>query len=68
MSYIEHLYDYLAILITKIVFICSEAKIELIDEIFPSLKDNYDAFESILQNKKVVVNEFQLDDGITNYL
>ncbi|WP_286910922.1 hypothetical protein [Clostridium sp. UBA1652] len=67
-SYIEHLYDYLAILITEIVFICSEKKIESIDEIFPSLKDNYDAFESILQGKKVTMKEFQLEDGIIDYL
>ncbi len=68
MSYIEHLHDYLAILITEIVFICSERKIELMDEMFPYLKYNYDAFESMLQNKKVIVNEFQLDDGIIDYL
>lgn len=67
-AYIEHLYDYLAILITEIVFVCSEGKIESIDQIFPYLKDNYDAFDSIVQGKKAVVEEFQLEDGIINYL
>lgn len=67
-AYIEHLYDYLAILITEIVFVCSEIEIKSINEIFPYLKDNYDAFESILQAEKVIIQEFQLEDGIISYL
>lgn len=67
-AYIEHLYDYLAILITEIVFICSEKIIESIDEIFPYLKDNYEAFQSLLQGKRVIVEDFLLEDGIINYL
>jgi hypothetical protein len=67
-AYIEHLYDYLAVLITEIIYICSEDKIESIDEIFPYLKDNYDVFDSILQGKKVIVEDFQLEDGIINYI
>ena len=67
-TYIEHLYDYLAILITEIVFVCSESKIESIEEIFPYLKDNYEAFMSIQEGRRVVVADFQLEDGIIDYL
>lgn len=67
-TYIEHIYDYLGILITEIVFVCSNEKIVAIDEIFPMLKDNYDAFDGMLQGSKMLINEFQLDDGIIDCL
>lgn len=67
-TYIEHLYGYLSILLAEIIFVSSEKGFEKLDEIFPYLKDNYDAFESILQGKKVTIEDFQLEDGIINYI
>lgn len=67
-TYIEHLYDYLAILIAEIVFICTEKQITEIDEIFPLLKDNYEAYNSTADLRKSLVSEFQLKNGIIDYI
>lgn len=67
-TYIEHLFDYLSILIAEIVFICSEKQIKSIEEIFPFLKDNYESFNSTADHKKSLVVEFQLTNGIIDFL
>lgn len=67
-SYIEHLYDFLAILIMEIVFVCSEKKIQSIEQIFPLLKDNYGAFDSTADFKVSFYTEFQLKNGIIDFL
>lgn len=67
-TYIEHLFDYLSILIAEIVFICSEKHITAIDEIFPFLKDNYESFNSSANHKESLVTDFQLTSGIIDFL
>lgn len=67
-AYIEHLFDYLSILIAEIVFICTEKQIQSIDEIFPLLKDNYESYNASAELKKSLVTEFQLTSGIIDFL
>lgn len=65
----EHLYDYLAVLISEIIYAGSESGIEDINTIYPFLKDNYDAFNSIYTSKKqMLISEFVLKNGIIDYL
>lgn len=67
----EHLYDYLAVLISEIVYISTEKNIKDIDMIFPYLKDNYDSFNELIvdeRGKTMFVQNFQLVDGIIDFL
>jgi hypothetical protein len=68
----EHLYDYLAVLISEIVYSYTEFRLDNIDIIFPYLKDNYDSFDNVLgpgPNGGILsVQDYILKDGIINYI
>lgn len=65
----EHLYDYLSVLISEIVYVYTENDIKEIDMIFPYLKDNYDVFNGIVDLKgNLLIDDFILEDGIINYI
>ncbi|WP_343002186.1 hypothetical protein [Intestinibacter bartlettii] len=65
-TYIGHLYDYLAILISEVIYVCSENIILCINEILPYLKDNFDVFMNI--DIKKSSQDFLLEDGVINCL
>lgn len=65
----EHLYDYLAVLISEIIYASSEKHWDDINTIYPFLKDNYDAFDSVYTpQKKLLTERFMLKKGIIEYL
>ncbi len=67
--YIEHMYDYLSILITEVVS-CLEGKgLETLEEVFCVIKDNYDVFiEFVKLNQTNVIKEKLLKTGIMNFV
>ena len=53
--YIEHLFDYLAILISEIVYTATEKDMTNIEDILPYLKDNYDAMIALSKENNPII-------------
>lgn len=56
-TYIEHLYDYLSTYITEIVTCMSEGREGTIEEALAVIKDNYDAFLALMEQKEQAIIE-----------
>lgn len=56
-TYIEHLYDYLSTYITEIVTCMSEGREGTIEEALAVIKDNYDAFLALMEQKDQTIIE-----------
>lgn len=67
--YIEHLYDYLSTFITEIVTYVYKGKHGTLDESLAMIKDNYDAFISLVdQGDEALLEEKVLKLGVINLL